>query len=163
MESEVLPMKLDRIGSGEVICLYAEDGRRIETQVMWDRKIKPGEKFAVTKGFGESLFLMTDDELKLFEEMLQSVSCNPMFSSDLNKYFKQGVFNVETDESRALYLPTDLMEFSGIKTDAVIKGVGDFAQIWSGKDSAEKEFVGGIEGIRPRLMIQAALADIGGV
>lgn len=156
-------MKLDINEFGEEICLYAEDGRKINTQIMWNRHIKPGEKFTVIKGFGVSLFLMTDVELYHFEEMLFTVSHNYIFVADLDKYFHQGEFKVEIDESRALYLPADLMEYAGIKTDAVIKGVDDFAQIWSGRDADEKEFVGGIEGIRPRLMIQAALADIGGV
>ena len=168
--STVLPKKNKSLGEQKFdirnnvkreICLCTEDGRKIVTNIKWNRKIRADETLIVTKGFGRSLFMMSKAEFVRFNEMLMSIGFGAREQKLLKKIFIEEEVEVIADAEGQVMIPSWLLEHAEITSEAVIKGVGDFAQVWSG--SEEIDFVGGIEELRIRLMLQAALVEVGKV
>ena len=155
-------MKQDLNGNEQGISLNTETGKMIYTKIFWDRQLMPGDTFVVTQGFGSSLFLMTLDESKRYKEMIQTLSAKAIFYTYLVCPPFLVVINVEIDRYSHLMIPDIFLKHAGIEENAVIKGVGNFAQIWSGQAFDEKAFVGGVEGIQKKLILQSIMSNIGG-
>ena len=133
----------------------------IETQTIWNRSLKPGNTFVVTKGFGKCLFMMTTDEYSQLVDVIHSVPMDTTELIYLEQIFISDAVDTWIDNEGIMLLPRQLLKFAEISDKAVIKGKADFAQILAIKNLKNIESIGGVEEIRARLMLQAAFIDIG--
>ena len=132
----------------------------IETQIIWDRLLKPGNTFVVTKGFGKCLFMMTTDEYSQLVDMIHSIPMDTTEMETLEQIFISDAVDTWIDNEGIMLLPSKLLKFAGISDKAVVRGKADFAQILSAKELENVDSIGGVEELRARLMLQAAFIDV---
>lgn len=90
-----------------------------------------GEKFVLTKGLDNCLFVYPLEEWYSFEERLKTL---PLTSKDARafvRFFFSGAAECELDKQGRILLPLNLREYSDIGKDAVIIGVSTRVEIWS--------------------------------
>lgn len=95
-----------------------------------------GEKFVVTKGLDECLFVYSEEEWSNLEEKLKSL---PLANKDARafiRFFFSGASECETDKQGRILIPSNLREFAKLDKDVVITGVSTRIEIWS-KDKWE--------------------------
>lgn len=90
-----------------------------------------GERFVLTKGLDNCLFVYPILEWRNFEEKLKTL---PLTSKDARafvRFFFSGATECELDKQGRILLPSNLREHSKIEKDAVIIGVSTRVEIWS--------------------------------
>jgi len=96
------------------------------------------ERFYVTRGLDNCLFLFTEEEWKSQAAKFKSLSFTKAQARKFNRLFFAGAQEVECDRQGRILLPRYLKDFAGIKKDVMIIGVSDRIEIW---DAARwKEF-----------------------
>lgn len=89
-----------------------------------------GEKFYVTKGLEECLFIFSSAEWASFSERLRKLSLAKKEARAFVRFFFGGASEVECDKQGRILLPPTLREFAGCKKDLVIVGVGSRIEVW---------------------------------
>lgn len=95
-------------------------------------KIKAFESkiFYITRGLEGCLFMFSKDVWQTLEEKLKSVSFTKQEGRSFNRLYFSGAQEIEVDSQGRVFIPSYLKEFSQIKRDIVIVGVGDRIEIW---------------------------------
>ncbi|MDD5415293.1 MAG: division/cell wall cluster transcriptional repressor MraZ [Smithellaceae bacterium] len=101
-------------------------------------KIKAFENkiFYITRGLEGCLFMFSQDVWQSLEEKLKGVSFTKQEGRSFNRLYFSGAQEIEVDSQGRIFIPGYLKEFSRIKRDIVIVGVGDRIEIWD-KESWE--------------------------
>ena len=92
------------------------------------------EKFYLTRGLDQCLFLFTADEWKLQENKFKNLSFTRIEARNFNRLFFSGAVEVTCDAQGRILVPEYLKEYAGIKRDVVVVGVSNRIEIW-GKES----------------------------
>ena len=95
-----------------------------------------GEKFVVTKGLDECLFVYSLDEWANLEEKLKNL---PLANKDARafiRFFFSGASECEVDKQGRILISSNLREFAKLDKEIVITGVSTRIEIWS-KDKWE--------------------------
>lgn len=90
-----------------------------------------GERFVLTKGLDNCLFVYPLSEWHNFEEKLKTL---PLASRDARafvRFFFSGATECELDRQGRILLPANLREHSGIEKDVAVIGVSTRVEIWS--------------------------------
>ena len=90
-----------------------------------------GNKFILTKGLDNCLFIFSMEEWSKFEEKLKSL---PVASKDARafvRYFFAGAVECEIDRQGRLIIPQNLREHAKIEKELVAIGVLSRVEIWS--------------------------------
>lgn len=90
-----------------------------------------GERFVVTKGLDNCLFVYPNDEWKNFEEKLRTL---PLTSKDARafiRFFFAGAAECELDKQGRILLPSNLRDYAHLEKELVIIGVSTRVEIWS--------------------------------
>jgi MraZ protein len=90
-----------------------------------------GDRFVITKGLDNCLFLYSMEEWNLLEMKLKSLPFTRADARSFMRFFFAGASEVETDKQGRIVLPSNLREYAKIERDVTVIGVGTRVEIWS--------------------------------
>lgn len=96
-----------------------------------------GERFIITKGLDECLFVYSLEEWNNLEAKLKTL---PFTNKDVRafvRFFFSGAAECELDKQGRVLIPANLREFAKLDKEVVITGVSTRIEIWS-KEKWEK-------------------------
>lgn len=93
-----------------------------------------GERFVLTKGLDNCLFVYPLLEWHNFEEKLKTLPLTSRDARAFVRFFFSGATECELDKQGRILLPANLREYSGIEKDAVVIGVSTRVEIWSSEE-----------------------------
>lgn len=94
------------------------------------------EKFTVTRGLDECLFMFPQSEWRQQEEKFSSMPFTKREVRKFKRMFFSGAVEVEPDKQWRILIPEYLKEYAGLSKDIVIVGVSNRIEIWA-KDKWE--------------------------
>ena len=89
------------------------------------------ERFIITKGLDNCLFLFTKDEWKLFENKTKAL---PLTGKDARAYTRHlfsGASECTIDKQGRISIPLYLKNYAQIRKDVIVIGVMNRIEIWS--------------------------------
>jgi MraZ protein len=89
-----------------------------------------GEKFIVTKGLDNCLFVYSSEEWGNLETKLKAL---PFTDKDVRafvRFFFAGATECEVDKQGRILLPQNLREYAGLEKDIYVIGVSTRVEIW---------------------------------
>ncbi|MBM7624371.1 division/cell wall cluster transcriptional repressor MraZ [Sporohalobacter salinus] len=89
------------------------------------------DKFVVTRGLDECLFIYPMEEWQELEDKLQSL---PLTKKDVRifvRFFFSGATECQLDKQGRISIPANLREYSKLQKEVVIVGVSDRVELWS--------------------------------
>ncbi len=116
-----------------------------------------GDKFVVTKGLENCIFLYPLMEWETIENKLRTLPFTRADVRSFARFFFSGASELEVDKQGRTVLPLNLREYAAIDKDLIIIGVGSRAEIWA-VESWEKYIEGAEESYED---IAASLVDLG--
>lgn len=90
-----------------------------------------GEKFIVTRGLDNCLFIYSMSEWEKLVEKLKTLPFTQMNARKFSRFFLSGAIDAEFDRSGRVSITSPLIEYAGITKECVIIGVSDRLEIWS--------------------------------
>ncbi len=90
-----------------------------------------GERFVVTKGLDNCLFVYPLVEWSLFEQKLKALPLANRDARKFTRFFFAGAVECDVDKQGRILLPLNLREYSQLKKEAVLIGVSNRVEIWS--------------------------------
>lgn len=96
-----------------------------------------GEKFIVTRGLDNCLFIYSMSEWEKLVLKLKTLPFTQMNARKFSRFFLSGAIDAEFDRSGRICITSPLIEYAGITKECVIIGVSDRLEIWS-KEAWEK-------------------------
>ncbi|NLP46273.1 MAG: division/cell wall cluster transcriptional repressor MraZ [Epulopiscium sp.] len=90
-----------------------------------------GERFVVTKGLDNCLFVYPLVEWSLFEQKLKALLLANRDARKFTRFFFAGAVECDVDKQGRILLPLNLREYSQLKKEAVLIGVSNRVEIWS--------------------------------
>jgi MraZ protein len=94
-------------------------------------------KFVLTKGLDNCIFLYPLDEWRVVEEKVRSLPLTRADVRSFARFFFSGASELEIDKQGRIVLPVNLRDYAQIDKDTVIIGVGARIEIWSTEKWAE--------------------------
>lgn len=88
------------------------------------------EKFYVTRGLDNCLFMFPEDEWKTQENKFKTMPFTKSQSRKFNRLYFSGAVDVIPDKQGRILLPKYLKDFAGIKHDVMVIGVSNRIEIW---------------------------------
>ncbi len=98
------------------------------------------ERFFVTRGLDNCLFMFSEEEWRTQENKLKAISFTRQQARTFNRLYFSGAVEVTFDAQGRILLPQYLKDFAQIKREVVIVGLANRIEIWA-KDKWE-EFYG---------------------
>ena len=90
-----------------------------------------GEKFVVTKGLDNCLFVYSHEEWQNLEGKLKTLPLTNKNARGFVRFFFSGATECEVDKQGRILVPANLREHSSIEKDVIIIGVSTRLEIWS--------------------------------
>jgi MraZ protein len=90
-----------------------------------------GNRFILTKGLDNCLFIFSMEEWSKFEEKLKNLPVASKEARAFVRYFFSGAIECETDKQGRLTIPQNLREYAKIEKELVAIGVLSRVEIWS--------------------------------
>ncbi len=95
-----------------------------------------GDKFFVTRGLDQCLFVFPSDEWEKFQEKLMSLPLTKSAARKFSRFFSAGTMDYGLDKQGRINITSTLRKHAEIEKEVVIIGVGTRLEIWS-KDAWE--------------------------
>ncbi len=89
------------------------------------------ERFYLTRGLDNCLFMFAEEEWKAQENKFKSISFTKSESRKFNRLYFSGAVEVSFDAQGRILLPQYLKDFAQIKKDVTIVGVSNRIEIWA--------------------------------
>ncbi|MDO8747685.1 MAG: division/cell wall cluster transcriptional repressor MraZ [Candidatus Omnitrophota bacterium] len=89
------------------------------------------EKFFVTRGLDKCLFMFSEEEWRVQENKLKTLSFTKPQARAFNRLYFSGAGEVIPDRQGRVIIPQYLKDFADIKKDVVVIGVSNRIEIWS--------------------------------
>lgn len=89
------------------------------------------EKFYITRGLDQCLFVFTEEGWKTEEKKFRDMSFTRKESRSFNRLFFSGACDVICDKQGRILIPDYLKSYAAIQEDVVIIGVSNRIEIWS--------------------------------
>ncbi|MGM0688252.1 MAG: division/cell wall cluster transcriptional repressor MraZ [Bacillota bacterium] len=99
-----------------------------------------GERFVVTRGLDQCLFVYPSSEWVRLEQKLKQLPFTKRDSRAFSRLFFSGAMEVETDKQGRVLIPHNLREYAGIEKDVMFIGVSNRVEVWS--EEAWKNYFG---------------------
>lgn len=93
-----------------------------------------GNKFILTKGLDNCLFIFSLEEWAKFEEKLKNLPVASKEARAFVRYFFSGAVECEIDKQGRLIIPQNLREHAKIEKELVAIGVLSRVEIWSKRE-----------------------------
>lgn len=90
-----------------------------------------GDKFIITRGLDNCLFVYTHEEWCILEEKLKSLPMTQKNARAFVRFFLSGATESELDKSGRVSLPQNLREYATLEKEVVIIGVSNRLELWS--------------------------------
>lgn len=87
-----------------------------------------GEKFIITKGLDNCLFVYSEEEWAALEKKIKALPLSR--GRTLQRFFFSGAGEVEADKQGRIIIPQHLREYAEITKDVIIIGASNRAEIW---------------------------------
>lgn len=97
------------------------------------------EKFFLTRGLDNCLFMFSEEEWRTQESKFKAISFTKLEARTFNRLYFSGAVEVIFDSQGRILLPQFLKDFAQIKKEVVIVGVSSRVEIWA-KDKWEEFF-----------------------
>ena len=88
------------------------------------------EKFFMTRGLDRCLFLFIEEEWRIQEKRLKSLSFTREQARAFNRLFFSGASEVACDKQGRILIPQYLKKYAGIAEEVMIIGVTSRVEIW---------------------------------
>ena len=95
------------------------------------------EKFFITRGLDNCLFMFAEEEWRSQENKFKVMSFTKQQARTFNRLYFSGAVEIISDRQGRILLPQYLKDFAGIKRDVVVVGVSNRIEIWA-KEKWEK-------------------------
>ncbi len=95
-----------------------------------------GERFVVTKGLDECLFVYSPEEWSNLENKLKVLPLANRDARAFIRFFFSGAAECEVDKQGRILIPANLREYAKLDKEIIITGVSTRIEIWS-KDKWE--------------------------
>ncbi|MCW3121775.1 MAG: MraZ protein [Flavipsychrobacter sp.] len=89
-----------------------------------------GEKFVVNRGFENCITIYTMDVWNAISDKVNRLNDFKPNVREFKRLFLNGANIVEVDSADRLLLPKQLLEYAGIKKDAVLSAQGNKLELW---------------------------------
>lgn len=89
------------------------------------------ERFFITRGLDQCLFVFTEDEWRKQETRFKSLSFTSAEARQFNRIYFSGACEVTCDKQGRILIPEYLKNYGNIKRDVTIVGVSNRIEIWS--------------------------------
>jgi len=90
-----------------------------------------GEKFVITKGLDNCLFVYAIDEWKSIEKKMRSLPFTRADARAFSRFFFSGASECEVDKQGRTLIPSNLRKYACLEKEVVIIGVSSRVEIWS--------------------------------
>ncbi|HHU48905.1 MAG: division/cell wall cluster transcriptional repressor MraZ [Caldicoprobacterales bacterium] len=90
-----------------------------------------GEKFVVTKGLDNCLFVYPDEEWQNLEQKLRTLPLTSKEARAFIRFFFAGAAECEADKQGRILIPANLREYASLEKELSIIGVSTRVEIWS--------------------------------
>ena len=97
------------------------------------------EKFFVTRGLDNCLFMFSEEEWKTQEQKFKAIPFTKQQSRTFNRLFFSGAVEIIPDKQGRILVPQYLKDFALINKDVIIVGVSNRIEIWA-KDKWQEFF-----------------------
>lgn len=87
-----------------------------------------GERFIVTKGLDNCLFVYSVEEWAVLEAKIKEMPLSK--GRVLQRFFFSGACEVEPDKQGRILIPASLREYAGLEKDVMVIGASNRAEIW---------------------------------
>ncbi len=95
-----------------------------------------GERFYVTKGFDDCLFVYAEEDFNILQEKIRALPLSNKESRTISRFFLGSAQEGELDKQGRILISGPLREHADLVKDVVLVGVGNHIEIWS-KDRYE--------------------------
>ena len=89
------------------------------------------ERFFITRGLDQCLFLFTEETWKTVEKKFREMPFTKGESRSFNRLFFAGASDAICDKQGRILIPDYLKTFAAIQTEVMIIGVSDRIEIWA--------------------------------
>ena len=89
------------------------------------------EKFFVTRGLDNCLFMFSEEEWRVQESKFKAIPFTKAESRKFNRLYFSGAAEINFDTQGRILLPLYLKDFAQIKKDVVVVGVSNRIEIWA--------------------------------
>lgn len=89
-----------------------------------------GEKFIITKGLDNCLFVYSLDEWSNLEGKLKTLPLSSKDARAFIRFFFSGAAECEVDKQGRILVPSNLREYAGLEKEIYIIGVSTRVEIW---------------------------------
>jgi MraZ protein len=96
-----------------------------------------GEKFMITRGLDDCLFVYSMADWESFETKLKSLPMTDNNARAFVRFFLSGATECELDKQGRILVPQNLRDYAGIDKDVAVVGVSSRVEIWD-KDKWQK-------------------------
>jgi MraZ protein len=96
-----------------------------------------GEKFIVTRGLDNCLFVYPQAEWRILEEKIKELPTSHADTRAFVRMFFSGAVEVELDKQGRIVIPQHLRDHARVERDVFVIGVSTKVEIWS-RESWEK-------------------------
>jgi len=90
-----------------------------------------GERFIVTKGLDNCLFIYSMDEWRILEDKLKTLPLTNKDARAFVRFFFAGASECDLDNQGRIRIPNNLREHAGLEKETVMIGVATRIEIWS--------------------------------
>ncbi|MCT4612260.1 MAG: division/cell wall cluster transcriptional repressor MraZ [Clostridia bacterium] len=90
-----------------------------------------GERFVLTKGLDNCLFIYTLEEWKNFEEKLKALPLTNINARKFVRFFFAGAVECEADKQGRILIPNNLREYAELLKETVFIGVSNRVEVWN--------------------------------
>lgn len=89
-----------------------------------------GEKFILTKGLDECLFVYSKDEWSNLEAKLKTLPLSSKDARAFIRFFFSGACECEVDKQGRILIPQNLRSYAGLEKDIYVIGVSTRVEVW---------------------------------
>lgn len=90
-----------------------------------------GDKFFITKGLDNCLFVFSAGEWQKFQERLSQLPLTNKSARAFARVFLSGASECSTDKMGRTLVPQYLKDFAGLEKEVYVNGAGSRIEIWS--------------------------------
>lgn len=90
-----------------------------------------GEKFIITRGMDNCLFVYPMEEWKVLETKLKALPFTKSDARAFMRFFFSGAAECEVDKQGRVLVPNNLREHGSLHKEVVVIGVSNRVEIWS--------------------------------
>lgn len=105
-----------------------------------------GEKFILTKGLDDCLFVYSKTEWSNLEAKLKTLPLSNKDARAFVRFFFSGAAECEVDKQGRILIPQNLRSYAGLEKDIYVIGVSTRVEVW---DKAKWEAYNGDESLNP--------------